>query len=184
MIVLAPRVEVPGDKIKTQKYWFLGVYTPHRPKSFTPHLNTIENMIIAKKKICFWRITSRNTSILRIFFVTVHSPHIGNSYIAFFISLYLFRHYMCMYAAHKFHIYNTDNHLESGRCFLSFHGKLKHHWPMIENENPQRCHHAMATRKLIVRNAANLIAWPPTRCSSMGFWSEKSAPLYNAPAVN
>ena len=47
---------------------------------------------------------------------------------------------------------------------------------MIENENPQRCHHAMATRKLIVRNAANLIARAPP--DALRWASGQSAPLF------
>ena len=41
---VAPRVEVPGDKIKTQKFWVWGVYRPLRPKSAIPHPITIQNM--------------------------------------------------------------------------------------------------------------------------------------------
>ena len=38
---VTPRVEVPGDKIKTR---FFGVYRPRRPKSAIPHPITIHNM--------------------------------------------------------------------------------------------------------------------------------------------
>ena len=38
------RVQVPGDKMKTQKCWVLGVYRPLRPKSAIPHPITIQNM--------------------------------------------------------------------------------------------------------------------------------------------
>ena len=41
---VAPRVEVPGDKIKTQKSWVWGVYRPLRAKSPIPHPITIQNM--------------------------------------------------------------------------------------------------------------------------------------------
>ena len=42
---MAPQVEVPGDKIKTQTFWVLGVYRPFRPKSAIPHPITIQNMV-------------------------------------------------------------------------------------------------------------------------------------------
>ena len=41
---VAPRVEVPGDKMKTQKCWVLAVYRPLRTKSAIPHPITIQNM--------------------------------------------------------------------------------------------------------------------------------------------
>ena len=41
---MAPWVEVPGDKIKTQKNWVWGVYRPLRPKSAIPHPITTQNM--------------------------------------------------------------------------------------------------------------------------------------------
>ena len=43
-------VEVPGDKMKTQKCQVLGVYRPLRPKSVIPHPITIQNMIFEQKK--------------------------------------------------------------------------------------------------------------------------------------
>ena len=41
----APRVEVPEEKMKTQKCWVLGVYRPLQPKSAIPHPITIQNLI-------------------------------------------------------------------------------------------------------------------------------------------
>ena len=47
---MAPRVEVPGYKIKFQQFWVLGVYRPLRPKSAIPHPITIQNMRFERQK--------------------------------------------------------------------------------------------------------------------------------------
>ena len=48
--LVALRVEVPGDKIKTQKCWGLAVYRPLRTKSAIPHPITIQNMRFEQRK--------------------------------------------------------------------------------------------------------------------------------------
>ena len=54
--LVAPRVEVPGDKMKTQKCWVLGVYRPLRPKSAIPHPITTQNMRFERYKKNWWTI--------------------------------------------------------------------------------------------------------------------------------
>ena len=41
---VAPRAEVPGDKIKPKHFGFWACVDPFRPKSAIPHLFTIKNM--------------------------------------------------------------------------------------------------------------------------------------------
>ena len=54
--LVAPRVEVPGDKMKTQKLWFLAVYRPLQTKSAIPHPITFQNMRFERRKKNWWTI--------------------------------------------------------------------------------------------------------------------------------
>ena len=72
--LVAPRVEVPGDKIKTQKCWVLAVYRPLRPKSAIPHPITIQNMRFEQKMVNnpFNWVVSRDASASKkgLFYIT------------------------------------------------------------------------------------------------------------------